>query len=753
MYPRTSFLFLHLLMCCPAWPWQAAAPGVTALEPVKTTVVVTASKASADIELSPAATALVTSQEIEQRNTQTVDQALMQAPGMYPNRSKGFMDSDPGFGMRGFGARNFSRVLVLLDGQPLNNAYSSQIAVTSLPVDELDRVEVVRGPFSALYGGNAMGGVVHMLTKPVSRREVKLQGQMGSQHTTQYMLRYADRFWERLGISFAYQRTQTGGYSVGRILQTATAVTSPAGLVIAAPRRTQTATGGVTYELGEQGNNWYNHHSYRVKADTSLGSRTSLSGQYMYRDYRYGYDGTTSYVTDAAGAQLFRGNVFFNEAGQWRRVALNPSSFVPGSGVGNAHFGNGTLLHSFQEIGSLRLAAGQSYSPVDYFTTSASGTPANGAGGPGTLADRPNRSTYAEAQYTAPKLGRHFILAGNEMRLFSTQAYNDDVTDIAFPTNVLRRSVYSAGKSLNNGLYLQDQFSLGERLHITAGTRFDYWRNYDGASIDRPDVPVNTYPTRSASYLSAKGAAVYRLREGSIARFSLANAFRAPNLVDLYRTTFSAQTQVLSLPNPSLLPEKMWTIEAGFRQRLAGAIQAELSAYQNQITDLMYRVTDFTLDPTGRTSVVTNVGKARTRGLEVASEQRVAGFLRLRQSYTFTNAIITSNPGANATVGKRVALVPRSVATFQAFLNRKRWNAVLSGRYLGKMFTNDTNTDTTRGVQGSYDPFFDSDATVNILLTTRYEAFVTVLNLLDRRYYQFNRNPGRLILAGFRMKL
>lgn len=723
------------------------------IEPVKTTVVVTASKSSTEPELAPAATALVTAAELEQRNTQTVDQALMQAPGMYPNRSKGFMDTDPGFGMRGFGARNFSRVLVLLDGQPINNGYSSQIAVTSLPVEELDRVEVVRGPFSALYGGNAMGGVVHMITRTPTRREIKLQGQYGSQDTTQYMLRYSDRFWERLGLSFSHQRTQTGGYSVSKVLQTATAVGAPAGIVIPQPQRTLTPTGGITYELGEQGNNWYNHHTWRTKGDVALSSRSSLAVQYMHRDYGYGYDGTRSYATDAVGAQLFRGNVFFQEAGNWRRVTLNPTSFVPGSGNGTAHFFNATLLHSFNTNGALRIAGGQSYSPMDAFTSSATATPANGAGGPGTYADRPNRASYAEAQYTAPRVGRHLLLMGNEARVFSTQAFNDDVTDIAFPSNVLRRSVYSAGRSLNNGVYLQDQFSLGEKLFFTAGTRFDYWRNFDGASLDRPDAPIKNYDTRTARYLSAKGAAVYRAREGTVLRFSGANAFRAPNLVDLYRTTFSAQTQVLSLPNPNLLPEKMWSVEAGVRQRFSTVLYVDLSAYQNSISDLMYRATDLTLDPAGRTSVINNVGAARTRGFEAAAEQRAGSLVRFRESYTFTNALITDNPSAPATNGKRVALVPRSVATFQVFVNRKRWNLVASGRYFGKMFTNETNTDTTKGVQGSYDPFFDSDVTGNVRLSSRYEAFVSVLNLLDRRYYQFNRNPGRLVMVGFRIRL
>ncbi len=52
-----------------------------------------------------------------------------------------------------------------LDGQPLNDAYTGGIEWGTLPVSNIERIEVVRGGASALYGGNAMGGVINIITR------------------------------------------------------------------------------------------------------------------------------------------------------------------------------------------------------------------------------------------------------------------------------------------------------------------------------------------------------------------------------------------------------------------------------------------------------------------------------------------------------------------------------------------------------------------------------------------------------------
>jgi len=155
---------------------QTPAPANAPEDPffLKQQITVTATRSEVEPSKAPVSAFTVLGRELSLRNIQVVDRALDSIPGVYPSRGKGYQDTLAGVGMRGFSGRGTgqSRTLVLLDGQPLNDPYTGGVSWTSLPVDEVERVEVVRGPFSALYGSNAMGGVVHILTKPVDRRRL-----------------------------------------------------------------------------------------------------------------------------------------------------------------------------------------------------------------------------------------------------------------------------------------------------------------------------------------------------------------------------------------------------------------------------------------------------------------------------------------------------------------------------------------------------------------------------------------------------
>jgi len=105
----------------------------------------------------------------------------------------------------------------------------------TLPVTEVDRVEVARGPFSSLYGGDAMGGVVNILTRPVDRRQIEVEEQYGTYNAVEYTLRYSERFWKKLGVAASYQRQQYGGYSTNDVFASATAVSSATGSLIPSP--------------------------------------------------------------------------------------------------------------------------------------------------------------------------------------------------------------------------------------------------------------------------------------------------------------------------------------------------------------------------------------------------------------------------------------------------------------------------------------------------------------------------------------
>lgn len=127
-----------------------------------TDVVVTASRAPERAEESGASVSVLSKQTLTQRNVTTLDEALMYEPGVTVNA--GQMDIRGSTGLaRGVG----SRVLLMLDGHPILSGDGGEIDFESLPLLDVDRVEVVRGAFSALYGSNALGGVVNVLTTPI----------------------------------------------------------------------------------------------------------------------------------------------------------------------------------------------------------------------------------------------------------------------------------------------------------------------------------------------------------------------------------------------------------------------------------------------------------------------------------------------------------------------------------------------------------------------------------------------------------
>jgi outer membrane receptor protein involved in Fe transport len=125
-------------------------------------IVVTANRAPERAEESGASVSVLSKSVLVGRNITTLDQALVFAPGVTINAGQLDIRGSTGLA-RGVG----SRVLLMLDGHPILSGDGGEIDFESLPLLDVDRVEVVRGAYSALYGSNALGGVVNVLTTPV----------------------------------------------------------------------------------------------------------------------------------------------------------------------------------------------------------------------------------------------------------------------------------------------------------------------------------------------------------------------------------------------------------------------------------------------------------------------------------------------------------------------------------------------------------------------------------------------------------
>jgi vitamin B12 transporter len=135
-------------------------------------VVVSASLDPEQLQETPAAVTVIHQQEIEARQDDSLSELISTVPGVTVAQSGG-----PGqvtsVWMRG---AESDQTLMLWNGIPLNDPYFGGVNWSFLPTDGLERVEVVRGPFSALYGSNAVGGVVQVLTGAQQGGTLRLEG-------------------------------------------------------------------------------------------------------------------------------------------------------------------------------------------------------------------------------------------------------------------------------------------------------------------------------------------------------------------------------------------------------------------------------------------------------------------------------------------------------------------------------------------------------------------------------------------------
>jgi iron complex outermembrane receptor protein len=145
-------------------------------------VVVTGTRDVQEIRKIPANVTVITKDEIERSSAQTTVDLLRDQVGVvvrdfYGNGKAAAVD------IRGFGETGPLNTLVLVDGRRVNEIDLSGVDWSQIPLDQIERIEIVRGPSSVLYGDNAVGGVINIITmKPEKTFSAKVDGILGSYH-------------------------------------------------------------------------------------------------------------------------------------------------------------------------------------------------------------------------------------------------------------------------------------------------------------------------------------------------------------------------------------------------------------------------------------------------------------------------------------------------------------------------------------------------------------------------------------------
>jgi iron complex outermembrane receptor protein len=703
-------------------------------------IVVTATKTARNPDDVPASITVITKEDIRKQNIQTVDEALAQVPGTFEKRGKGWQDAhSASVSLRGFPAEGQKRTLILLDGQNISSGYSNSVSWNSMPVEYIERIEVIRGPFSALYGGSAMGGVINIITKTPKKLELLAQGGYSTYDSWTYYLGAGDRLWDKVSIQGGFNYRSTAGYASNLVRKTASkgaAIPQVLGWI-----PSTTTTGSSTNIIGDNGDNFWSDYSINGKASWDIvdGHKVTFSTLVSYSST--GYDLFHSYLTNTTtGAKVVTGTVGLPGTNT-RFSSLKEGAFLSGNVRNRTQVFNLASEHSLTETTKLKLHAGLLNMPESWGASpSSSDSQTTFYGGPGSKVSYPSRNWVAELQVDQAIGNKHQLVGGISYNTGSASSVTNNLDNWRNPDALGTLTKMAAGRDRNIGIFLQDEIAWHPKFNTVAGLRLDCWETYGGKYMAAVGTPVIDLASRSKVAVSPKFAVLFRPWKWMAWRASVGTSFRAPNIYELYGAHQSAT--LIYKNNPDLKPETTLSWEIGATLKPFKGTVFTATYFENYVDDLIYRVTDPT-DPTGKTRSIENAAKATIRGVELEINQKLWSWLEVFGNTTLVDARIKDNSYNPDSVGKKITNTPRQMFNFGVTVTYWKVKANLSGRYVSKLYSTDDNSDRVNNVYGSYDPFFTLDSKVIVSPVKYMDLSFSVNNMLNREYYSYYRTPGR----------
>lgn len=154
---------------------------------------------------------VLTGEEITQRGAKTVAEALKLVSSVVVKEMGG---ADAAFDIRGQGPTAKSNVIVLVDGAPINSIDLSGYQTSNIPVDNIERIEVIPSGGSVLYGDGAVGGTINIVTKaPENKKNYgSLNSEIGFYGLKKQQITYGTKIGEKLLVEVDYLKREKDGY-------------------------------------------------------------------------------------------------------------------------------------------------------------------------------------------------------------------------------------------------------------------------------------------------------------------------------------------------------------------------------------------------------------------------------------------------------------------------------------------------------------------------------------------------------------
>ena len=664
------------------------------LEPatVLEAVTVTATRSERRLGDVPASMTVLSGDEIKQSPAVVADDVLRQIPTFSLFRRTSSLSSHPtsqGVSLRGIGPSGVSRTLVLFDGVPFNDPFGGWVYWTRVPLESSDRIEVVDGSGSSLYGNYAMGGVINIVTNRPARRTVDVRTQYGNLQSPKADF-FASDVWGKLGVAVDGSVFRTDGYPI------------------------VSAT-----ERGRVDNNaTVNFSNVNAKVDYNPTPRVNafFRGGYFHEDRDNGKLSTV----DGIGTEEAN-NTRWNYASGGVRVLLPDQSDL-----------QARVFTDFETFRSNFLAVPAATPPRSI--------------GRMTLNQRvPTTGVGGMAQWSKALNAMQFFTAGADFRWVDGDS-QEDALDTATGTQVTLKRV-SGGTQRLFGAFVQDLITPTPSVDITVSARVDDWRNYDAHNLEASypsgvPTPRNnpSLPERHDTVVSPRAAVMYHVTDAVGVWGSIGGGFRAPTLNELYRQ-FSVGA-VTTFANPDLGPERLVGGELGLNLSPMRNLTLRTTWFDNRVKNPVSNVTIATNQQQRK-----NLGSTRIMGIQADVEYRIGTQWRVNAAYLRNDATVEEYAANPALVGKFLPQVPKNRGTLQVAYSNARIATVAFGlQFYGLQYDDDLNAravppaalaeagydvSATPGLPG----YTTADLSVTRAITHGLDVFFGMQNMLDKQFF------------------
>jgi outer membrane receptor for ferrienterochelin and colicins len=505
---------------------------------------------STSLDQAPAAATVITAKQIQALGASTIDDVLETVPGLHIALSGAFR-LDTIYSIRGIHTTLNSQVLLLINGYPTQYSVSGgRPPLLRQSVNNVSRIEVLRGPGSAIYGSDAFSGVINIITK--SAREIdgtEVGSKIGSFGFREAWLQSGHQF-KKWDVNFSLNHQQTNGDSDRTIdsdFQTSfdkligTSASLAPGALATGYEITDASIGLVNEHWAMNARTWQSNNT-----GNGAGGAQSLDPESK--------DDLSLYTTDisfetSAWFEAWDNSVKLNYA--YFKTDPNFTLFPKGSSLGIGADGNLSLM----PVGIITFIDGLISNPST-ITEDAQIESVNVYNG---IKAHRLRVTFGRRYQSietteAKNFGPGVITSPN-----TTFVIDGNLTDVSNTDNVF---LENTSRTINF-FSLQDEWQIGANLDLISGVRYDNYSNF-GDTIN-PRV-----------------ALVWRASDALTTKLLYGSAFRAPSFGEL-----GLQNTPGVVGNKNLAPETIDSYELGLNFRPRHYLQTTFNLFTYQAKDLI----------------------------------------------------------------------------------------------------------------------------------------------------------------------